>query len=99
MTTPVKIHRRQKELTTSIGRKGKIEVWTIVRVAAKLFNHQAPYPIVIVKHDNGEKSIGQLVDWQEKDLKAGQEVVAVLRRSGTEDKEGVINYTIKFRPT
>ena len=98
MTTPVKIHRHQKETTSLIGKQRKIVVWTIIRVAAKLFNSQAPYPVVIVKLDGNEQLIGQLVDWQQEDLKEGREVVAVLRRSCTEDKESVITYTIKFKP-
>ena len=98
MMTPVKIHRHQKETTSLIGKKGKIVVWTIIRIATKLFSSQAPYPVVIVKLENGEQIIGQLVDWQEEDLKVGRLVIAVLRRSHTEDKESVITYTIKFRP-
>lgn len=98
MTTPVKIHRHQKKTAFLIGKKGKIVVWTIIRVATKFFSSQAPYPVAIVKLENGEQIIGQLVDWQEEDLKKGREVVAVLRRSHTEDKESVITYTIKFKP-
>jgi len=98
MITPVKIHRHQKETTSLIGKKGKIVVWTIIRIATKLFSSQAPYPVAIVKLDQGQRIIGQLVDWEEEDLKQGREVIAVLRRSHTEDKESVITYTIKFRP-
>lgn len=111
MATPVKIQRHQKETTSLIGKKGKIVVWTIIRIATKLFSSQAPYPVAIVKLDQGQQSrlhlpmqsiggqvVGQLVDWEEEDLIKGREVVAVLRRSHTEDKESVITYTIKFRP-
>lgn len=98
MTTPVKIYRHQKETASLIGKKGKIVVWTIIRVATKLFSSQAPYPVAIVKLENDEQVIGQLVDWEQEDLKEGRRVIAVLRRSHTEDKESVITYTIKFRP-
>lgn len=98
MTTPVKIHRHQKKTTSLIGKKGKIIVWTIIRIATKLFSSQAPYPVVIVRLNGDGQIIGQLVDWEEKDLKKGRKVIAVLRRSCTEDKESVISYTIKFRP-
>lgn len=98
VTSPVKLWRRQKNTSTLIGKKGKILQWTIIRVPAKSFMDQAPYPVVIVKMQNGENMIGQLVDWQEKDLKAGKEVVSVLRRLGTEQKEDVIYYNIKFKP-
>lgn len=98
MVTPVKIHRRQKQTAGIIGKRGKIVVWTIVRVTGKLFSNQAPYPVVIVKLENGEQTIGQLVDWEQEDLRINREVVAVLRRAYVEDGEGVITYTIKFRP-
>lgn len=98
MSTPVKIHRNQKQKTSLIGKKGKIVIWTMIRIAAKLFNQQAPYPVVIVKLENGEKVIGQLVDWTPEDLVPGRSVEAVLRRTGIEDKESVISYSIKFKP-
>jgi uncharacterized OB-fold protein len=98
MTTPVKIHRHQKQTASLIGKKGKIVVWTMIRVATKLFNKQAPYPVVIVRLENKNQVIGQLVDWQDEDLQVDKEVVAVLRRSGTEDTESFIAYSIKFRP-
>ena len=98
MPSPVKIHRHQKQTAALIGQKGKIVSWTMIRVAAKLFNHQAPYPVVIVRLENNEQVIGQLVDWQDQDLQIDKEVVAVLRRSGTEDETGVITYSIKFKP-
>ena len=97
-TSPVKLWRRQKNTSSLIGKKGKILLWTIIRVPAKSFVDQAPYPVVIVKMQNGENMIGQLVDWQEKDLIFGREVVSVLRRLCTEEKEAVIYYNIKFKP-
>lgn len=98
VTSPVKFWRRQKNTSTLIGKKGKILQWTIIRVPAKSFMDQAPYPVVIVKMQNGENMIGQLVDWQKKDLIIGKEVVAVLRRLRTEHADDIIYYNIKFKP-
>ena len=98
VTSPVKLWRRQKNVASLIGKKGKILLWTIIRVPGKSFVGQAPYPVVIVKMQNGENMIGQLVDWQEKDLVVGKVVVSVLRRLKTEDKEDIIHYHIKFKP-
>ncbi|MBI2613722.1 MAG: OB-fold domain-containing protein [Candidatus Levybacteria bacterium] len=98
VTSPVKLWRRQKNTSALIGKKGKILQWTLIRVPAKSFMDQAPYPVIIVKMQNGEHTIGQLVDWQEKDLVIGKEVVSVLRRLRTEEKEDVIYYNIKFKP-
>ncbi len=96
--TPVKLWRRQKETSSLIGKKGSLLLWTIIRVPAKSFGQQAPYPVVVVELENGERMVGQLVDWQEKDLQVGTKVVAVLRRLRTEDKEEIISYNIKFKP-
>lgn len=98
ITSPVKLWRRHKNTASFIGKKGKILQWTIIRVPAKSFIDQAPYPVVIVKMQNGENMIGQLVDWQEKDLIKDKTVVAVLRRLRTEEKEDVIYYNVKFKP-
>lgn len=98
VTSPVKLWRRQKNTSALIGKKGKILQWTIIRVPAKSFMDQAPYPVVIVEMQNGENMIGQLVDWQEKDLVVGKEVISVLRRLRTEEKEDIIYYHIKFKP-
>lgn len=98
MMTPVKIHRNKKKTSDLVGKRGKIVSWTMIRVAAKLFSEQAPYPVVIVQLESKSKVIGQLVDWKDEDLQTDKEVVAVLRRSGIEDKEGVIAYSIKFKP-
>lgn len=97
-TSPVKLWRRQKNTAALIGKKGEILQWTMIRVPAKSFMDQAPYPVVIVRMQNGENMIGQLVDWQEKDLTIGKEVIAVLRRLRTEGKDDIIYYNIKFRP-
>ena len=91
MTTPVKIQRNQKTTSTLIGRKGKIVTWTTIRVPSKIFSSQAPYPVVIVKLETGTQIIGQLVDYDQSDLKNGSEVIAVLRRCGNEDNDGIIH--------
>lgn len=96
--TPVKLWRRQKQTGSLIGTKGKIVLWSIIRIPAKAFGPQAPYPIVIVELANKERMIGQLVDWTNDDLVFGREVVAVLRRTRIEEKDDVISYNIKFRP-
>ncbi len=97
-TSPVKLWRRNKDTASLIGKIGEILQWTIIRVPAKAFTDQAPYPVVIVKMDNGEKMVGQLVDWKKENLFSGQKVQAVLRRLKTEGKEDAIYYHIKFRP-
>ncbi len=98
ITTPVKLWRRQKDVSKLIGQEGYVLSFTLIRVAAKGFGKESPYPVVIVKMENGKKLIGQLVDWEEKDLKKGRRVKAVLRKLTPDHTEDVIAYTIKFLP-
>ena len=99
ITTPVKLWRRQKEVSSVIGKTGVIFQWTIIRTPPRAFVQEAPYPVVIVKMENGKKVIGQLVDWQESDLIKGRKVIAVLRKLFPENAESIIAYIIKFKPT
>ncbi len=80
-----------------MGQKGKILSWTLIRVPPAGFEQEAPYPVVLVELEK-ERIIGQLVDWQGKDLKTGKTVEAVYRRISKPDSEGIIPYGIKFRP-
>lgn len=96
--SPVKVWRKQKKLSKQIGLKGKIVSFTYVRVAPVDYIPQAPYPVVIVELEDQSRLIGQLVDYEMEDLKMGREVVSVIRRVRTEEKEEVIPYVIKFKP-
>jgi len=97
MISPVKIWRRQKNIRKLLGETGIITSWTKIFVPGNGFQRYAPYPVVLVKLDDGEKAVGQLVDYNDNDLKIGQSVKTVLRkvREGTDD--GVIAYGIKFK--
>ena len=98
MLSPVKIWRRQKELRTIVGRKGKVITWTKIFVAGENFKKYAPYPVVLVKLENGQKAFGQLVDYEEQDLKINTKVIAVLRKVRDSSDENIIGYGIKFKP-
>lgn len=96
--TPVTAWRQQRKNAPRIGRQGKILEWTLIRLPAASFKDQAPYPVVIAEMTNGERVIGQLVDWQQDDLRKGRKVVSVLRRMYTNDAESVIQYILKLKP-
>jgi len=98
MISPVKIWRRQKEIRKLLGKKGRVLTWTKIFVAGPNFKKYAPYPVVLVQLENGQKVFGQLVDYQDKDLKINTKVVSVLRKVRETDHEDVIAYGIKFRP-
>jgi len=98
MISPVKIWRHQKKIASLLGKEGKIISFTFVRVPPQGYEKEAPYPVVLVELENGKRLVGQLVDWQEKDLILGRRVKAVYRRVKQPDSEGIIPYGIKFAP-
>ena len=97
MLSPVKLWRNQKKTRTLLGKEGRVVSLTYIRVPPLGFEAQAPYPVVLVDLGN-TRTIGQLVDFSEAQLKVGQKVKAVLRRVRAPDPEGVIPYGMKFKP-
>lgn len=98
MTSPVKIWRNQKKTAALIGKKGKVISWTLVRIPPAGFESQAPYPVAVVKLEDGKIIIAQMVDYDQADLKSGQKVVTVVRRTMQTDGNDVIPYGIKVTP-
>jgi len=86
---------KQQELATS----GKIITWSIIHVAPAGFENVSPYPIALVKLDNGPVIFTQITDYKERNIKTGMRVEAVFRKLGIPNRENVIEYGIKFRPT
>ena len=96
--SPVKIWRSQKKIQNLLGKVGTIISYSLVYVPPEGFESEAPYPVVLVEFPDKEKYTAQLVDWGEKDLKIGQKVQAILRKTRNPGLEGVIPYGIKFKP-
>lgn len=96
--SPVKIWRNQKKIINILGKKGKIISWSIVHIPPMGHENIAPYPVVIVEFERGDRYIGQLTDWEEENLYINQKVQAVLRKTREIGMEGVIPYGIKFKP-
>lgn len=98
MISPVKTWRRQKETRKLLGKRGKILASTTIFIAGMNFKKNTPYPVVLVEFSDKKKAFGQLVDFEEKHLKIGQSVVAVLRKVRDSSDESIIAYGVKFRP-
>lgn len=99
MISPVKIWRRQKVVRERLGQVGVIESWTRIMVPGEGFKEVAPYPVVIVRFDDGTRSVGQLVDYLPEELQVGVSVVGVLRKVRKASEDGVIAYGLKFTPS
>lgn len=98
MISPVKVWRRQKHIRANLGKQGRIITWTKIVIAGSAFKTYAPYPVVLVEFEKGNKMYGQLVDYKERDLKIGKKVISILRRIRQPTEEGIIAYGIKFKP-
>ena len=98
MISPVKIWRRQKEIRSLLGKKGKILTWTIIYMAGAEFKKFAPYPVAIIKLENGEKLTAPIVDYEKEDLRIGKKVRVVLRKVRESGAEDVLVYGIKIKP-
>lgn len=98
MNSPIQSWRQQKLDRSLLLRKGKILTWTKIYVSTAEYKAFAPYPVVLVELENGERAYGQLVDYKEGDIQIGKEVVSVLRILQKGSAEDIVEYGLKFRP-
>lgn len=98
MISPVKIWRNQKHITQLIGKTGRIVTWTMVRVPPDGFSEQAPYPLAIVRLDDGNQITAQVVDYDIQQLRVKQKIITVVRRTIDATADAVIPYGIKVKP-
>ena len=79
--------------------KGKIVTYTIIYEAPEQFEGQAPYPIAIIKLDEGPKVTSQIVNCDIDEVKIGMKVEATFRKIQEDGYMGAIYYGYKFKPT
>jgi len=77
--------------------KGKIVSYTIIHSAPENFEGQAPYPMAIIKLDEGPKVTAQIVDCNSDDVKIGMHVNVTFRKIQTDGYVGAIYYGYKFK--
>ena len=94
--SPVKIWRRQKDIRSLLNRTGKIVTWTYIYAPPVDFKKNAPYPVVLVKFETGERAFGQLVCTHLHDIKIGMKVKSVLRKVRDVLSDDIIAYGLKF---
>ena len=86
----------QKEFTLS-GR-GTVYSYTTVYDPPAGFEAYAPYPVALVRLDDGPMVTAQLTDVAPSEVSIGMPVEMVTRKLNEQDEEGVIVYGYKFRP-
>lgn len=97
MSSPVTVWRHHKNIKNYLGKTGKIIVWTKIFVAPAGFEHEAPYFVAIVEFADGRRIPLQIVDYDEKELRANQKIITVVRRLGKVKLDEVIEYGIKAK--
>lgn len=78
--------------------RGEIYSFTVLRQAACGFDGATPYPLALVRLEEGPLITAQLTDCTEEELSIGQPVEMVTRKLKDTGKDGVIVYGYKFRP-
>ncbi|MEE8417605.1 MAG: Zn-ribbon domain-containing OB-fold protein [candidate division Zixibacteria bacterium] len=83
---------------TQIGDKGKVEAFTIIRVAPSQFTDLSPYPVAIVNVGDDVKILCQIADCEPEDLRIGMQVEIEFRKIQQEGHGGILNYGYKCVP-
>lgn len=84
--------------TVKLNDSGKIETFTVIRIAPTGFTNEAPYPVAIVDLGNNVRILCQVADCEPQDLKIGMPVRLEFRKVQQEGDAGVINYGYKCVP-
>lgn len=86
----------QKQMALS-GR-GTVYSYTTVFDAPAGFGQFAPYPVALVKLEEGPMVTAQLTDVSPEQVAIGMPVEMVTRKLNEQGEEGIIVYSYKFRP-
>ena len=78
--------------------KGEVMTYTLIHDAPENFEGQAPYPIAIIKLNEGPRVTAQLVDCEFDDIKIGMKVQSTFRKIQEDGYVGAIHYGYKFKP-
>lgn len=87
-----------KMKNVKLSGKGKVVTYTIIYVAPENFEGQAPYPIAIIKLDEGPRITAQIVDCDIDKVKIGMKVQSTFRKIQEDGWVGAIYYGYKFKP-
>ena len=83
---------------TKINDIGKVETFTVIRVAPSGFTDLTPYPIAIVNVGDGVRVLCQVADCDRRSLKIGMTGESGIPESPAEGESGIIYYGYKAVP-
>lgn len=82
----------------SFSGKGEVYSYTVIYDAPARFTQFAPYPIAIIKLEEGNMITAQLTDVDFDQIYIGMPVEMVTRKLSEDGDRGLISYGYKFRP-
>jgi uncharacterized OB-fold protein len=82
----------------SLSGRGEIYSFSVLRQAPDGYDDLTPYPVALVRLEEGPLVTAQLTDCAEDELAIGQPVELVTRRLTDTGEDGVLVYGYKFRP-
>jgi hypothetical protein len=77
--------------------KGEVVTYTIIHVGPEDFEEQTPYPIAIIKLEEGPQITAQIVDCPLDEIKIGMKVESTFRKIQQDGHTGAIYYGYKFK--
>jgi uncharacterized OB-fold protein len=77
--------------------KGEVVTYTIIHVGPEDFEEQTPYPIAIIKLEEGPQITAQIVDCSLDEMKIGMKVESTFRKIQQDGHTGAIYYGYKFK--
>ena len=77
--------------------KGEVVTYTIIHVGPEDFEEQTPYPIAIIKLEEGPQITAQIVDCPLDEMKIGLKVESTFRKIQQDGHTGAIYYGYKFK--
>lgn len=83
----------------ALSGRGTVYSYTTVFDPPTGFEAYAPYPVALVKLEEGPMVTAQLTDVAAQDVQIGMPVEMVTRKLSEQGDEGIIIYSYKFRPT
>lgn len=99
MQTSIPHHwRKSKANTLHEAKPGILVIFTTVRKPPPPFDTQNPYLVGIIAHEDGTRSIHQLTECTQENLKPGMHMLPTFRKLVVEDDTTLITYSIKYKP-
>jgi len=94
-------HCRRKSIgvmkDVKLSGKGEVMTYTIIHVGPEDFEDQTPYPMAIIRLEEGPQVTGQIVDTPLEDVKIGMKVEGTFRKIQQDGHTGAIYYGYKFK--